>query len=119
MTYAEIKTMIASIGLPYAYYQWHDDDPSKPAGPPFICFYYAAGNDFFADGVNFAKISDLIVEHYADEVDLATDDLIGETLNANGLTYEWDREFISDQRMWRTVFRCGVDIEPTPETTGD
>ena len=111
MTRSDIKNMIAEIGLPYAYYQWHDDDPDRPDGPPFVCFFYTAGNDFFADGENYAKIDALIVEHYSDEVDFTTDDLIGEILNGHGLTYEWYREFISDQRMWRTVFRAGVNIE--------
>ena len=115
MTYAEIKTMIAGVGLPYAYYQWHDDDPEKPAGPPFICFYFDRGEDFFADGENYTKIDRLVIEHYADEVDLVTDALIGTTLTENGLTYQWDRQFIRDQRMWQTVFIAGVNIEEIPE----
>lgn len=111
MTRPEIKDMVESIGLPYAYYQWHDDDPDKPSGPPFVIFFFSSGDDFFADGVNFQRIDRLVIEHYSDEVDLETDDAIGEILNAHGLTYEWDREFIREQRMWRTVFETGVDIE--------
>ena len=110
MTRAQIKDMIAAIGLPYAYYQWHDDDPGKPSGPPFICFYYESGDDFYADGSNYQKVDALVIEHYSDEVDLGTDDAIGQALNAHGLTYEWARDYIKDQRMWRTVFRAGVDI---------
>lgn len=123
MTYAEIKNMIAAIGLPYAYFQWHDDDPEKPAGPPFVCFYYERGEDFFADGANYTPISRLIVEHYADEPQLLTDAEIGELLNEHGLTYTWDRRFLRDQRMWVTTFAAGVDIAPDeiqPETdSGD
>jgi len=117
MTYAEIKNMVASIGLPYAYYQWHDDDPERPSGPPFVCFYFSSGEDFYADGKNYAKIDRLIVEHYADEPDLLTDAEIGEILNAHGLTFQWDRQYIRDQRMWITTFESGVNIEPMPETT--
>ena len=111
MTRAQIRDMIAGIGLPYAYYQWHDDDPERPDGPPFVCFFYESGEDLYADGVNYAKVDRLIVEHYSDEPDLATDDAIGEILNESGLTYQWDREYIRDQRMWRTTFAASVNIE--------
>ena len=111
MTREAIRDMIAGIGLPYAYYQWHDDDPDRPDGPPFVCFFYEASDDLFADGENYAHVDRLIVEHYADEPDLETDDVIGAALNAHGLTYQWAREFVPDQRMWRTTFEAGVNIE--------
>lgn len=115
MTYAEIKTMVASIGLPYAYYQWHDDDPEKPAGPPFVCFYYERGGDFYADGKNYVRIKELVIEHYADNPDFVTDDAIVELLNANGLSCVADEpEFIRDQRMWVTRIRAGLNVEPIP-----
>ena len=115
MTRTEIKNIVASIGLPYAYLQWHDDDPEKPSGPPFVCFYYDNADPFFADGINFGDVVDLVIEHYSDEVDFETDDRIGWILNENGLTFEPDREYLSDQRMWRSVFRAGVIIDDSQE----
>ena len=118
MTLAEIKNMVAEIGLPYAYYQWHDDDPEKPSGPPFICFYYETETDFYADGVNYVRFKNLIIEHYADEPDLKTDDDIVTLLNTHGLTCEPEEpEFIKDQRMWVTRIRAGVNIEQMLDET--
>ena len=111
MTRAEVRAVVASIGLPYAYYQWHDDDPDKPAGPPFLCFYYPDADPFFADGENYVNVDGFVLEHYSDEPDFAADARIGRILNANGITYVPSQDFISDQRMWRTTFRAGVTIE--------
>ena len=111
MTRAEVREMLGEIGLPCAYYRWEDDDPGRPEGPPFLCFYYARGRDFYADGENYAKIEELILERYADAVDLAEDHRIVGILNAHRLTCEWERHYIADQRMWVTVFRTEVNIE--------
>ena len=57
----ELKELIAGFGLPYAYYQF-TKDTAKP--PPFICYYLAQSDDFAADGVNYAKIRQLVIELY-------------------------------------------------------
>ena len=113
MTLEEINTMIASIGLPYAYYQFKEDTRHEP---PFLCFLYAAGDDFYADGVNYQQIDTLVIEHYADDPDFDTDERIGEKLNEHGLSYvRTPPVFIESERMWQTVFTTEVDISKSDE----
>ena len=57
MTYQEINTLIESIGVPSAYYQFTAD---TVVPPPFICFYFDVDNDLYADNVNYQKITSLL-----------------------------------------------------------
>ena len=60
MTYKEVNTMISSIGIPYAYNQFSQDDGQVP---PFICFLYdSASNDLMADNYNYQPIRPLTIE---------------------------------------------------------
>ena len=63
MTQAEIATMIAGVGLPYAYDHFKADE--SPGGPPFICFMYTDDDDFLADDTNYQRITGLTVEQPA------------------------------------------------------
>lgn len=115
MTTAEINTMVAAIGLPYAHYQFPDGTEQSP---PFICFFYTSSDDFYADGINYVQIDGLEIEHYCDEPDLATDREIGELLNEYGLTFvRTPPVFIKEERMWVTRFSAEVDIDPPENET--
>ena len=117
MTTAEINTMVAAIGLPYSYYQFPD---GTEQAPPFICFFYTAGDDFYADGINYAQIDGLEIEHYCDEPDLATDRAICELLNEYGLTcVRTPPVFIKEERMWVTRFTAEVVIDQPENGTED
>ena len=66
MTYKEVSTMVKSIGLPYAYYQFPE---GTAEAPPFICFYWSEDNDLKADNINYQKIERLNIELYTDNKD--------------------------------------------------
>ena len=52
MTTKEVSTMLGSLGIPTAYYQF----PEPQEGPPFLCFFYQSNNDMLADDVNYVRI---------------------------------------------------------------
>ena len=111
MTYAEISTMLNGIGLPYAYYQFPDDTEQQP---PFICFYFGSDNDFIADDTNYQKISELIVELYTDNKDLALEQTVETALNNSGLVYSRQETYLDTERMYMVIFTTQVAI--TAET---
>ena len=107
MTYKEIKTMIAGIGLPYAYYQFSEDTGQAP---PFICFYYTDNDDFLADNTNYQTIVTLNVEFYSDQKDFTTEATIEAALTCAGLVFAKDETFIDSEKMHETIYTMEVVI---------
>lgn len=115
MTHAEIKTMLASVGVPTAYYQFPEDTGQQP---PFICFFYNYNNDFLADDTNYQKIEHLIVELYTDNKDFELEAAVEAALSLNGLVYSRDEEYLGDEQMQLVVYEMDVVItEPAAEPT--
>lgn len=107
MTRIEVNEMVKSIGIPSAYYQFKDE---SIAPPPFLCFYFEASDDFIADGINYAKIDNLVVELYTDEKDFALEATVEAALTGAGLAYQRNEDYIGDQRLYMTTYTMEVFI---------
>lgn len=108
MTHAQIATMISSVGVPYAYYQFPNDSGQEP---PFICFYYSNNNDFVADNTNFQKIERLIIELYTDNKDFALEETLEGVLASAGLVYSREETYIDTERMFEVTYTTEVLID--------
>lgn len=108
MTTAQVATMIESIGLDYAYYQF---DEGCGQEPPFIVFYYPDDNDFIADGRNYVKKRRLIIELYTDNKDFTTEAAVEAVLTANGFVYSRSETYIDSERMYEVIFQTEVIID--------
>ena len=105
MTYKEVTDMIASAGLPYAYYEFPNDTPQTP---PFIFFYFPDSDDFYADNQNYVGIRRLYVELYTNEKDFDLESTVEGVLTANGLTFRKSDDYIDSERMWQTLYEMEV-----------
>lgn len=112
MTRKEVATMVSSIGLPYAYYQF-DEDTAK--APPFVVFFFTSSNDLYADMTNYQKIDGLSIEFYSAEKDFDTEETIETILNDAGLTYYKEQNFIDSEKLYQTAY--DMEILLTEETT--
>lgn len=108
MTTPEVAQMIASVGLPYAYYQFPENTGQQP---PFICFYYPQSNDFKADDTNYQKINALTIELYTDNKDFGLEAQVEGMLKANGLVFSWAETYIDSERMHLTTYYTEVIID--------
>lgn len=105
MTTQEIATMVASIGIPYSYYQF----PEGTAEPcPFLCFYLGDSDDFLADNTNYVRIENLTIELYTDFTDFALERQIEERLNANELVFSKTRTWIDTEKMTMVTYESEV-----------
>lgn len=107
MTYEEIATLIESIGLPYTYFQW---DVGSAPELPYILFYYPERADFVADDKNYLKITRLNIELYSDNKDFANEALVESALETAGLVYTKEEQYISEERMYETLYTMEVNI---------
>lgn len=118
MTRAEIATMIAGVGLPYAYDHFKADE--SPGGPPFICFMYTDDDDFLADDTNYQRITGLTVEMYTDEPDFTLEAAVESALTGAGLVYARSGpEYIQNERMYQTTYETSVVLTEAEVTEGD
>lgn len=108
MTTNEVATMVASIGVPYAYYQFPDNTEQAT---PFVCFYFPESNDFRADDSNYQKIEHLIIELYTDNKDFDLEATVESVLAAHGIVWARSEEWIESERMLMTVYETDIIME--------
>ena len=108
MTPQEINTMVESVGIPSAYYQFADDTGQQP---PFICFFYGNNNDVIADNSNYLRVDRLYIELYTDEKDFALEKTVETTLNNYGIVFDKSEEYIDAERMHVTVYQSDIVLE--------
>jgi hypothetical protein len=107
MTYSEVASMVAEIGVPYAYYQFPD---GTGQATPFVCFFYPYNNDVKADGRNYQKVEHLIIELYTDTKDFDIEATVENVLSAHGLVWARSEEWIESERMLEVIFEMDVVI---------
>ena len=107
MTYKEISDMIATIGLPYAYYEFPDGTQQEP---PFVVFYLPESDDLYADNQNYVGIRKLYVELYTNEKDFSQEATVESVLSSNGITYRKVETYIDSERMWQITYETEVII---------
>lgn len=106
MTYQEIKQMVESIGLPYAFYQFSDDTEQTL---PFVCFLYDY-DDFYADDSNYADKVVLTIELYTDTKDIQLEAAVEAVLDEHEMTWTKTPTFIDSERMWQISYTMEVFI---------
>lgn len=107
MTYKEINTMIRSIGLPYAYFQF---PKNTGQAPPFILFFYSQQDDLFADDTNYQKIVKLNIELYTKEKDFAREEAVENVLQSCGFSYYKEENYIDTEQMFQIAYEMEVII---------
>ena len=109
MTFKEVATMVGSIGLPFAYYQFPESD-AETIAPPFVCFYFPDNRDFVADNTNYQKIEHLVVELYTDQKDFAMEATVEGVLSSAGLVWSRAETWLDGERMQMTGYEMDVVI---------
>lgn len=112
MTYKEISQMIKEVGVPYAYYQFPEGTGQEP---PFICFYYPNNNDFVADGENYVKVVQLVIELYTDNKDFSLEATLEAVLAEHGLVFTREETYIDSERMYLETYYTEVIINADSE----
>lgn len=107
MTYEQIATMMGSIGLPYAYYQFPEGTAVEP---PFICFYYPGENGFFADDKNYCHVVQLVIELYVKTKDFVAEAAVEAALADNDIPYTRTESYIDSEQMILETYESEVLI---------
>ena len=117
MTREEIAAMIGSFGVPTAFGQFGDDDGegTKPQAAPFIFFSYTSRSDFYADGINYAKIVLLTIELVTASPDFDLQNAIEAALTQAEMIFDQpDQEYDDGQRVYITTYETSVILTESP-----
>ena len=107
MTTQDVATMVASIGLPYAYYEFPDNTALEP---PFVCFFFTDNNDMKADNINYTDQRTLVIELYTAQKDFIFESLIRSVLNSYELPFSQASDFLAGEHLYITTFTTEVVI---------
>lgn len=113
MTYKEIASMIAEVGIPYAYYQFPDDTIE---GPPFICFFYPQDANFDADNLPYAPATALTIELYTDAKDFTLESTLEGVLISHGLNFAKSETYLDSEKMQMEIYTTEILIDDEPIT---
>ena len=108
MTYKEVKQMIESIGLPYAYRSFPINE--APA-LPYIVFYYPDNDDFAADNCNYVPIANLNIELYTENKDFATEATVESVLENKRFFYSKTEAYLRTEEMYEVLYEIQLVID--------
>ena len=108
MTRENVYTIIQSIGLPCAYYQFPDDTPQAP---PFICWFFSVNTDVMADNENYVDKEVLNIELYTESRDFEQEQAVEAVLKAGGFTYAKEANRIDAEKIWQISYESEVIID--------
>ena len=112
MTFKEVASMVSSIGVPTAYYQFPE---GTGQATPFVCFFFSGDNDLKADNANYQKIEHLIVELYTDNKNFQLEAAAESALASCGMVWTRNETWIDTERMNMVTYE--MDVVITEELT--
>lgn len=108
MTREEVYSMVQSIGLPCAYYQFANDTPQIP---PFVVCFFLTNTDVFADQTNYVDKEVLNIELYTKNRDFELEKAVEVILNSNGFTYAKEASYVDKEHIWQISYESEVIID--------
>lgn len=108
MTLKDIKNIIASWKIPFAYFEF-DATGTAPV-PPFVVYFFDGSDDFMADNINYQKVRTLHIELYCNskKESMSWEQTIENSFDSNDLSYQKENDYISSERLYVTVYTMEV-----------
>lgn len=105
MTHGEVMTMVAEMGLPYAYHHFAEGESPEP---PFLVFLYPESDNFSADGTVYFRINRLHIELYTDLKNPDLEDSIEAVLLRYGIFYGKSETWIEAEKLYEVLY--GMEV---------
>ncbi len=100
MTLVELKQLLDQTGYPVTYSHFNNDAPSVP----YICYLFVDSENFFADDTVYLEGANIDIELYTSKKDLAAEKKLKDVLLANGITFEQNEVYISEEKLFKNTF---------------
>lgn len=105
MSNEQIKDMLDEVGLPYEYDHFTTHNWIEP---PFLVWRISESDNFFSDGIVYAKIDGLDIELYSDQKDWENEKKIEDVFEKYGITYQKTSEYLEPEKMYEVLYEMEV-----------
>ena len=116
MTYSEIMAMLTETGLPFAYDHFAEGESPEP---PFLLFLFPGTNNFIADGITYAQITEVSVELYTDEKYPPLEKCLEDVFAAHNQPWDKSETWIEEEKLYEVLYEFSVLFEPEDEPEED
>lgn len=121
MTYDDIMSMMTETGLPFAYDHFAEGE-SPP--PPFLIFLLPGTDNFMADGVTYAQISEVAVELYTDLKLPPLERKLEQIFEAHEIPWDKHETWIEEEKLYEVRYEFDTlyeweEDEDSPEPDED
>ena len=93
--------ILKSAGFPYAYDHFAEGEAPDP---PFLCYLLPGSDNFSADGKVYYRISEVRVELYTDQKDLAAERKLEDALDAVAVFYNKTEIWIESEKLYEVLY---------------
>lgn len=98
---SKLIQLLTAIGLPYAYDHFAEGESPQP---PFVCCLIPDTDNFAADGMAYFKINNVCFELYTDKKEPATEKLVEDVLDLNGIFYDKSETWIDSEKLFEVIY---------------
>ncbi len=101
-----IESILESLGIPYAFYQFKDYKSSHPPNTPYIVYWATGEQAGGADYTNLLVRKDIEIELYTSKLDAEIERKLERAL----YPFEWEKEerFNSDEALFQTNYKFTI-----------
>lgn len=96
------------IGLPFAYHHFAEGESPQP---PFLVYLFPNHNDYFADGINYHRVTSVNLELYTDKKDIEMENKIEEKLREYGISYEKNEVWIASEKLYEILYTFNMEVK--------
>lgn len=103
MQFDDLKTLLESTGIPFAFHHWE-----KPPRPPYGLYLPTGTDNFGADNITYAVVEGAAIELYTAVLDRKSMDKVERALDSADIY--WDREtvYIEELLLYQTRYEIEV-----------
>ena len=105
MTKEQVRQMIRSMNIPFAYDHFAEGESPDP---PFLVYLYPGSDNFAADGTVYYKRDKLHIELYTDKKDDDLEDRVESMINSHGLYYNKTETWIPSEKLYEVLYQMEV-----------
>lgn len=113
MTYSEIVAMLTEMELPYAYDHFAEGESPEP---PFLLFLFPGTDNFIADGITYAQITEVAVELYTDAKNPPLEKRIEDVFQAHEQPWDKTETWIEEEKLYEVLYEFSVPFDPEEES---
>ena len=105
MTLPDLKTLLATLGLPITYKKW---GIGQAPDLPYIVYYADEDIGFLADDIVYSEEYAVTVEVYSKMKDLALEAKVKKLLNDNRIPYHPYEDFLDSEDMYLKAYEINI-----------